>query len=252
MESKNENLTDTFTSKKFWDDKYEKFYHRTPKKILFQDLFEKIIPQGNGKKCLEIGCFPGHFLMYFTKNLNYIPYGLDYTDHLQKMNNFFKQNGVNNLTLFKDNFENFDPDEQFDLVCSFGFIEHFYDYQTVLKKHILLVKPGGYLIISCPNFTHFQVLLHRMVDIEELQKNHNFNAMDLDVWEEILEKNNMKILYHNYYRTMGFWSETNNVILRFFSLGLHYTLATIDFFINHPNKYLSPYMISISKKNQDE
>jgi 2-polyprenyl-3-methyl-5-hydroxy-6-metoxy-1,4-benzoquinol methylase len=40
--------------------------------------------------------------------------------------------------------------ERFDLVCSFGLIEHFIDKRPVLAAHKKFVKPGGVIIILVP------------------------------------------------------------------------------------------------------
>jgi cyclopropane fatty-acyl-phospholipid synthase-like methyltransferase len=246
-----EKFANSLTTKQFWDNKYRKYYFKNLENILYKDIFNKYLHSGDGEKCLEIGCYPGHFLLYLTNTFNYIPFGLDYTEYLSNMSDFFQQNGIKSLTLYNENFEDFDPGENFDLVCSFGFIEHFQNYEEIIKKHISLVKPGGYLIISCPNFTHFPQFLHKFFDYEYLKKTHNFDAMNLEAWEKILKQTDMKIIYHNYYRTIGFWSETDNIFLRIISLGIHYLFSTFDYFLNYPNKYTSPYMISISQKKEN-
>ena len=75
------------TDKSYWDSKYLNYQYK-PQKMYFRDLIFKHIPNGKGKKCIEIGCYPGEKLLFFTKKLGYIPYGLDFTENLSDMNNF--------------------------------------------------------------------------------------------------------------------------------------------------------------------
>jgi 2-polyprenyl-3-methyl-5-hydroxy-6-metoxy-1,4-benzoquinol methylase len=180
----------------------------------------------------------------------YIPYGLDFTEELPKMKGNFSQHGIQNLTLISCDFEIYEPRELFDVVCSFGFIEHFKKYDEILEKHITLVKPGGYLILSCPNFTHTQYWLHYLLDYENLSA-HEISVMNLEKWETILRKHNMELLYHDYYRTTGFWvDDPENTIKKLVAKGISYSFFLLDRWVNYPNAYTSPYMISVSKKSE--
>ena len=53
---------------------------------------------------------------------------------------------------------------KYDLVYSCGFIEHFIDWEQIFIKHLSLVKDGGRIIITTPNFNSMQGLLHRNLD----------------------------------------------------------------------------------------
>lgn len=238
------------TDQSYWDRRYRSHSYNLSGSVPFSELFDQLIPDGNGRKCLEIGCYPGRFLLYFAKK-GYVPYGLDFTEELPKMRGYFSQYGILNLTMIRCDFNKYESSEQFDIVCSFGFIEHFKNYNEILEKHIALVKPGGYLIISCPNFTHIQYKLHYLLDRKNLSI-HEISAMDLKKWEIILLKNNMELLYHDYYMTAGFWVDDRerNVIKKTCGKGIAYSFFLLDKLIDHPNAYISPYMISISKKSE--
>jgi len=43
-------------------------------------------------------------------------------------------------------------DDRYDLVCSFGFIEHFENFLEIIALHDKILKQGGQLIITTPHF----------------------------------------------------------------------------------------------------
>jgi len=113
------------------------------------------------------------------------------------------------------------------------------------------VKPGGFLIISCPNFTNTQYWLHYLLDKENLFA-HEIPAMDLKKWETVLQEHGMGLLYHDYYKTAGFWVEDQkrNTVQNLVGKGITHFFSLLDKLINLPNAHLSPHMISISKKRE--
>jgi len=55
----------------------------------------------------------------------------------------------------------FNNPHKFDIVASFGFIEHFTNWVEILESHISLLNNNGYLIVEVPNFIGpFQHWLH--------------------------------------------------------------------------------------------
>ncbi len=118
-----------------------------------------------------------------------------------------------------------------------------------MEKHLRMVAPGGTLIVSCPNFRYAQFVFHRLLDPVNLSR-HVLAAMDLSRWRQVLTRNGMEILHHDYYRTAGFWADTPRPG-RLASHAVYYVKRinqVIDLRMNYPNRFLSPYMISISRK----
>ena len=81
------------------------------------------------------------------------------------------------------------------VACSFGFIEHFWNLEEVIERHVKLVKPGGTLILAAPNFRGLQYAFDRLLDAANLRR-HVIKAMDLRAWREILLRNGMIPLHH--------------------------------------------------------
>lgn len=68
-----------------------------------------------------------------------------------KVNSSYHQ--LKEPVLFKDNFLSWFRETKFDILGSFGFIEHFKNVEFVVKNADL-VKNKGLVIISIPNFTN--------------------------------------------------------------------------------------------------
>ena len=68
-------------------------------------------------------------------------------------------------------------DEQFDVVVSFGLIEHFEDTVSIVRAASRFLKPGGMLITNIPNMTgligYLQRILNKPVyDVHKLLDQH--------------------------------------------------------------------------------
>jgi len=189
-----------------WDKGYKNLaFKYNEDNILFKDIFYKYLkPNGT---CFEVGCYPGGYLIYLGKNFNYCVSGIDKTPLTKERLPFYmKSENVSVGHFFNEDFLSFNPSEKYDVVFSFGFIEHFKDLDAIIEKHINLVKPTGILIIACPNFTRGQYLFHRLFDSQNLD-HHVIDTMNLCRWREILKRNDMDILYDGYYETIKFWTE---------------------------------------------
>ncbi len=243
----------SITTQEYWDSSYEKLeLVYDPKIIQFKDLFNKYLkPNGT---CLEIGCYPGNYLIYLGNKFNYEVSGVDTTPFLlTRLPLHLAQNNIKIGKLYNENFLTFNPGKKYDVVCSFGFIEHFIDFGKIIEKHIQLVKPSGILVITCPNFRKLQHILHRFLDPENLQR-HNLVSMDLKKWTKVLQNNNMKVLYKGYSETTDFWADSpkNGMIKNYISNNIRYLFNHINQHVNLPNPWTSPYIVCIAQKMEEE
>lgn len=232
-----------------WDKSYEKLDLKYDENlILFKPLFDKYLhPNGT---CFEVGCYPGYYSVYLGKRFNYLVNGIDKTPYIrERLPLLLKSEGINIGHLYCYDFLDFIPNEKYDVVCSFGFIEHFKNLDTILKKHIDLLKPSGILIITCPNFTKGQYFFHKLFDSKNL-KNHVISSMNLPLWRKILKENEMELLSDGYYYTVDFWVNElpRNSIVRIGVDFIQIIAKAINNRINFPNKWFSPYLFSISRK----
>lgn len=199
-----------YTDKKFWDEYFNK--HRTNLTIvdnsLFSDIFEKYLIPNPANSVLEIGCADSNFLCYLAKKFGYQAYGIDYSDAIAKTSELFKFNNLPEPILYKTDLFSWQSDRKYDLVCSFGFIEHFEDINKIIARHSELVALDGKLIVTLPHFAHGQYLLHWLIDRENLKK-HNTKIMNLNSIKKAVQNNGLKIEHLSYYKTFGFWTENN-------------------------------------------
>lgn len=188
---------------RFWDTLYAHLPLAYPPSFsLFKDLFDRYLtPNGT---CFEVGCYPGNFLIYLGKRFGYVVSGIDTTPYVtSRLPEHIVHNGVKIGEFYQQDFLTFESDKVYDVVCSFGFLEHFHNTEEVIEKHIRLVKPGGTLVLSCPNFRGLNYILYRLLDPATLRP-HVIAAMNLRRWRRALERNGMAIQYQGYYRTAGF------------------------------------------------
>jgi SAM-dependent methyltransferase len=99
-------------------------------------------------KFLDVGCGNGRVLK-MLRNRGYLnTYGVDISNlfvqelHKKKLKHIYTYNGVS--MPFRNNF--------FDVVGSFNVLEHTKNPISFLKEQVRILRPGGYLIVACPNF----------------------------------------------------------------------------------------------------
>src|SRR6266851_3138519 len=68
-------------------------------------------------------------------------------------------------------------ESSFDVVGSFGLIEHFDDPREIIRKHVQLVRPGGIALIVIPDYLGVYGRWQRYFDPENLEI-HNTKIMD--------------------------------------------------------------------------
>jgi len=236
-------------SQEYWDGRYEGVLPKFDETAIgFQDLYERYLPRGG--TCFEVGCYPGRHLIYMGKKFGYTVNGIDWVPEVQTVTpEFLRRHGVKVGQFYNEDFEKFESDRQFDVVYSLGFIEHFWNLEQIIEKHIALVKEGGTLFLSCPNFRKLQFVFHRVFDSKDLRA-HVVETMDLARWRRVLERNGMEVVREGYYRNIGFWTRPEAAVgLRGSMSGSLVRVADhLDGHFRVPNRWLSPHMYSISRK----
>jgi len=215
-------------------------------------LFQKIILKNEyeGAVALEIGCAPGTFLAYICKEFNYLPEGIDYAKGATEItNNTLRQAGLPQATIHEEDFFTWQPPMQYDLVSSFGFVEHFKDVSIGVDKHVDVLKEGGTLVLEVPNFTNGQYLLHYWLDRENVER-CNLKAMHISFLEDVVKQHDLKVKYLGY--TGGifdFWWENEhpNLLQKIAKLILK-PIAYIGRRIPIQNRLFSPFIVLIAEK----
>lgn len=93
------------TTKSYWDDYWSGISSKKVKTVLYSDVLYKYLPK-RSQSCLEIGCVPGNYMIYFNKVLKYKVYGIDYSDKLKLTKSNLDYNKVKDYKLYKADFIN--------------------------------------------------------------------------------------------------------------------------------------------------
>ncbi len=202
-------IKNNLISQSFWDEQYLAYPLQVVKKedLLrqwFESVVPTVIPKGS-KRCIEIGCYPGRYLAVMGQR-GYEVNGIDLTPGVDdRLVLWLREQGCITGSFLREDFLDFKQKESFDLVYSIGFIEHFIDWPAILEQHANLVRPGGLLIISVPNFQGIvQRLLHRWLDNKNLQ-GHNLDSMSPKRWAKIVESRGFRIKHAGYTGRFLFW-----------------------------------------------
>jgi len=224
----------------------------------FDRVLSAYLPTSADLDAVEIGCYPGTYLLQLGSRYGYRMSGIDFIPGISKMRQPLERNGVRVDELIEADFLQYKPTRTYDVVTSFGFIEHFKDLELLLTKHAALVKPGGLLAIAVPHFHGIHYWLRRNLE-PDLLETHNLDAMVPSTYRHWLERNGFSILYCDYFMTFDFWLSSSAPILdqRFapkhravvWSVKLaKYALRRLN--LEHiPNRWFSPYVVVVARKH---
>ena len=127
-------------------------------RFLYRDVdleFVRLIRKLAGRadcRILEAGAGGSRILPYLARKYGYQTVGTDFS-HLgcRLLQANFALADATGGVICEDLFASSPRPEIFDLVFSFGLIEHFDDTQAVVSEHLRWVRPGGWLVLTVPN-----------------------------------------------------------------------------------------------------
>jgi SAM-dependent methyltransferase len=139
-----------------WDKRTGSAKPRLPSKLnaAVGDLIALLDPLIKpGTRVLEVGCAPGKFLLWCALAKQAQACGVEYAEHShQSTVDLFKAANVTPDIRKEDFMQTTFNSGSFDVVYSFGVIEHFDDPRPMVRKHFDMLKPGGTAIITVPHF----------------------------------------------------------------------------------------------------
>lgn len=230
--------------------------------ILWDILFSKFLKVDKEKKVLEVGSAPGTNLLQFYEQFGYIPFGIEYTKTGASINrNLFKANGISSENVIEDDFfsENIKKyNTMFDVVSSFGFVEHFDDVNSVINKHLQLLKKDGILIIVIPNLRGFYYYWTKFFNPVVLT-HHNLKIMEKGTFKTLFERDDLEEYYCDYFGVFHYGLMTNNKsklgnviisIMYRIQLGLNKVFRVLFKKKGFESKMFSPFLVYIGKKTK--
>lgn len=185
------------TEVKFWDEYWANC--KLPNTVDYSFSFERCLAKalkenltGIQGDVLEVGCAPGKWLAFMATEFGLKPNGIEYSEAgMNATLKNFKLLGLNSGRIQTGDFFQLKPDRQFDVVMSFGFIEHFTNVDEVVELHMKWLKPGGTLILGVPNFRGIYYFLQKVLNQEILDK-HNLNIMNLEYFHNLADRYQLK------------------------------------------------------------
>lgn len=103
-------------------------------------------PNKKSFSILDVGCGNPSFLNAIKKNLNADCTGIDFSD------NGWKDKKNSNISLFKTSVANFNPNQKFDVITLWHYLEHDYNLKETIEKLFYCLNPKGILIIEVPDY----------------------------------------------------------------------------------------------------
>jgi 2-polyprenyl-3-methyl-5-hydroxy-6-metoxy-1,4-benzoquinol methylase len=209
------------TNRDYWESEYKIFEQKnTDYNHPLSLWLEKNIQDSNvNQTSFEVGCYPGKFSAVFGKK-GYELNGVDLVDAVLDLESIYTELGFKSGFFIKGDFLNLNLDNKYDIVSSFGFIEHFTEFKDVINKQIELVKPGGIAIIEVRNFnSSIYKFLYKFLDKKVLDS-HNQDAMNFDNLKNFLLDKKLEILKQEYvgnfyFRTVTYKSQIGDFVCSF-------------------------------------
>jgi 2-polyprenyl-3-methyl-5-hydroxy-6-metoxy-1,4-benzoquinol methylase len=252
------------TDKGYWENRWKRV--REPKEIRRDTkhtvnkelikIFDKYLPHQTGLTILEIGGAPGQYLAYFAKEFGYSAYAIDYsTIGCEKMREAFEIANMDVTIYNRDIFSDLSDLPRFDVVFSMGFIEHFSDLDSIVEKHIELLRKQGILLLGVPNYRGIsQVVLKRLAP--QKLSTHNLEAMDIKNWESFEKKQGLQTIFKAYLGGFnpGRFRKCENRTLKNLFIRFFFKLVRIlitdrfTFLRNFNSIYWSAYLLGIYRK----
>jgi len=252
------------TEKAHWEDRWERI--RAPKEIRRDTkhavnselikIFDTYLPQQTGLKILEIGGAPGQFLAYLVKEFGYSAHAIDYsTIGCDKMGEAFEIANLDVTIYNRDVFGDLSDLPRFDIVFSMGFIEHFSDLDSIVGKHVELLKKQGILLLGVPNYHGIsQAVLTRLAP-HKLSM-HNLETMDIKNWGSFEKKYGLRTIFKAYiggfnpgrFRRCENRTLKNLLIRFFFKLVRIFITDRFTFLRRFNSIYWSAYLLGIYSK----
>lgn len=245
------NLTDRNFWKAFWESKKDLIFYIKPDYV-FGNILTKLIKDNHIKNAVEVGGFPGYYTVFFKKYQHIDATLFDYFIHDGLIKELLAKNGLEyqDISVIEADLFTYEPKTRYDLVTSFGLIEHFADLKDIIARHVALLNPKGTLFLTLPNFTGVNGWIQRKFDPENYSK-HNITSMNPKLLTAICNELGLVEVESYYHGKFSVWLENNaqqtglvkGIVKSIWLAGKLFTKA-----IPIESKSLSPYIVLKARK----
>lgn len=230
--------------------------------LIWEKLLPRFLSMSESCNVIEIGSAPGYSLVKTWLKFGYEPFGVEYTRSGAEINrSTFAHYGISPDNVieadffsntFQSRFKGF-----FDLVMSFGFLEHFENPEDVVGAHLNLVADGGIVVVVIPNLSGINKWLANFFDSSILDI-HNTQLMNVDAFSKLFDSSQLEKLFCGYYGTFHFGmfvarNPIKKAILcacKFFQIILSALFLLFLGGKGRDSRAYSPYLIFIGRKKQ--
>jgi 2-polyprenyl-3-methyl-5-hydroxy-6-metoxy-1,4-benzoquinol methylase len=182
--------------------KYKKHSSDDP---VYKFIREYAKNDGGNNSVLEIGSYLGTYISEFGE-LGHVLNGIDlHPENSKALVEWLKSNQYKIGNYYSDDLFSINLKEKFDIVCSFGFIEHFTNYLEIIDYHDRVLRSEGLLMITTPNYRGFiQKVMHKYLSPNDYAL-HYIPSMNPKKWAKHLEEKGYEIIFKGYFGGMSFW-----------------------------------------------
>jgi SAM-dependent methyltransferase len=249
---------DLFTEKEFWlkhwEGKRNEILTIDPENTVFHLMLDNLIQNKPIKSAIELGGFPGKFSIYVKQKHQTKSTLLDYFIDQELFYELLLLNGIDDkeaIGLLEFDLNSNDQVlEKYDLVYSFGLIEHFGDVKNIIGKHLEFLNEEGQLLITLPNFKGVNGWFQKTFDKPNYDI-HNISCMDIDFLKKIALELGLKEVECYYYGKFSIWLENKkdqNIFVKGFMKVVYLTGKILTKVVPFESKFLSPYIILKGKR----
>jgi trans-aconitate methyltransferase len=218
------------------------------------DCIEPYLLEYSNQRWIELGCSPGYVSNLLFCRIPFVPFGVDFSPKANMYLETMAQHAGVHATLFQLDVREFTPSEPYDVVMSFGLVEHFSDPGEILDHHYRLCRKGGLLVIAIPHFRYLQWFYHRVFDRQDLAR-HNVSMMNVNTFKEFAHRHNLELLHLGYVGKINFWNVDDSgprfivMIRKGLSLAVRAFVNRLLSYVLPPHKKLyAPWIVFIARK----
>ena len=241
-----QHLTDRAFWKAFWESKKDIIFTIKPD-YYFGDIMALLIAGKQVKTAIELGGFPGYYAAYLKKYQQLDTTLLDYFVHEDIINRLLEKNGLKpgDVHIIEADLFKYQTPQLYDMVMSFGLIEHFSDTKDMISRHLDFLKPGGVLFITLPNFKGVNGWVQRKFDRANYDK-HFIESMDLAQLKSYCRELGLSEIEAYYHGKFSVWLENRaeqGVIVRSLVKAIWFAGKIFTKIIPVETKVFSPYIV---------